>query len=136
MHKLRGSREPGPRTNSLMRRRLEQQLRGEKKPVKVLPKVNRVSVRGCEGCLDVNHPIPKIPNQEPEARGRSLQGAESNPGQLVLRRHAALKQRRSTTGPCGALEWVTPNASIFQVVTISLQSATGREFSRLQKGNS
>jgi hypothetical protein len=61
---MRGSQKRRLSESSLIRKRLEQQLRGEKKPVKVLPKVNQVSVRGCEDCLDINHPIPRIPELE------------------------------------------------------------------------
>ena len=58
-HKVRGRRRQRPRTNSLMRKRLERQPKSKKKSAKPLPKANQVSAPACDRGSGINRLIPK-----------------------------------------------------------------------------
>jgi hypothetical protein len=58
-HKVLGSRGQRPKTNSLMRKRLERQPKSEKKLARTLPKANQVSAADGDRGLGTNRLIPK-----------------------------------------------------------------------------
>jgi hypothetical protein len=60
----RGRQRRRPSANSPTRRCRDRQPKSKSRLVKARQKTNRVSAGGCEDCLDISQPIPKIPKRE------------------------------------------------------------------------